>query len=202
MRAHRQRQRAAGQRGVVLIVALIVLVVMALTGVAMVRQAGANLSISGNLGLRQNALSGADLGTEAAVAWFTPLQGTAVLDNDNVAQGYMSDWGTSEPARLAGDPTRYDWDNRSRLVTADDGSGNEVRYIIERLCLNPNQAKTVAGQQCVEKVGSEGHDMSGTCDQYGQRCPDKPTTVQYRVSSRSKGPRNTASYIQVLLSSS
>jgi type IV pilus assembly protein PilX len=187
------------ERGVVLFVALIVLVVMALAGLAMIRQSGTGLSIAGNIGMRQNALSGADLGTEAALAWWQPLLGTpGALDSDIVAQGYFSDWGTTDPTRITGDPTQYNWGN-SVLVTADDGTGNEVRYIIERLCMVANQPSSVAGQQCVETALSNGNDMSGTCDNYPQSCPPPATTVNYRVSSRVKGLRNTVSYIQVML---
>jgi Tfp pilus assembly protein PilX len=195
--------RGTRQRGVVLFVALIVLVVMALTGIAMVRQSGTGLSIAGNISLRQNALSGADLGTEAAFAWWAPLRDTpGALDNNLPTQGYFSDWGTTDPARLAGDPTRYDWSNaNSVLVTADDGTGNEVRYVIERLCLNANATPVAANQQCVQTTLTSGKDMSGTCMHYPRSCDTPPSLVHYRVSSRSIGPRNTVSYIQVMLTS-
>ncbi len=189
-----------GERGIVLFVALIVLVVMALTGLAMIRQSGSGLSIAGNLGMRQNALSGADLGTEAALAWWKPLIGTAALDNDNPGQGYFSDWGTTDPSRIKGDPTQYNWDaSPNVLVTANDGTGNEVRYYIERLCMVANESTSVVGQQCVQTPLTDGSDKSGTCDNYPKSCPPPPMTVHYRVSSRVKGPRNTVSYIQVML---
>lgn len=199
-------RRASRQRGVVLFVALIVLVVMALTGVAMVRQSGTGLSIAGNVGMRQNALSGADLGTEAAMAWWMPLRNVAgALDSDLPAQGYFSDWGSPllAPNRLAGDPSTYPWDNaNSVLVTSDDGTGNEVRYIIERLCEDPNASTTAVDQRCVQMPVKDGNDMSGTCAHYPKLCQPPAMVVQYRVSSRSVGPRNTVSYIQVMLTSS
>ena len=190
---------ARTERGVVLFVALIVLVVMALTGLAMIRQSGSGLSIAGNLGMRQNALSGADLGTEAALAWWQPLLATpGALDSDIVAQGYFSDWGTTDPTRITGDPSQYNWNN-SVVLPGQDASGNTVSYIIERLCKLNNQPSTAAGQQCVETALSNGNDMSGTCDNYPQSCPPPAMTVNYRVSSRVLGPRNTVSYIQVML---
>ena len=195
-------KRARGERGVVLFVALIVLVIMALTGVAMIRQSGVGLSIAGNVGIRQNALSAADLGTEAAVAWWAPLRGTVTLDNNSATDGYFADWGGLDPARKSGDPTTYDWSNaKSKLVTSDDGTGNEVRYVVERLCLTAGLSTTASGQQCVQTVVKDGNDMSGTCDNYPRNCPAAAMIVQYRVSSRAVGPRNTVSYIQVMLSS-
>ena len=61
---------ASRQQGVVLFVALIVLVVMALAGVAMMRQSGSGLSIAGNIGMKQNATAAGDFGTETAIAWW------------------------------------------------------------------------------------------------------------------------------------
>jgi type IV pilus assembly protein PilX len=199
--------RVSRQRGVVLFVALIVLVVMALTGLSMIRQSSAGLSIAGNLGIRQNALSGADLGTEAALAWWsTTLSATPlVLETTDTTQGYFSDWGTAAPNRITGDPTQYGddtwWTNNAVLVTADDGTKNEVRYIIERLCKDANVSTTNAGQQCVQTPVTDGSDKSGACDNYPKSCPPPPMSVHYRVSTRVDGPRNTVSYIQVMLDS-
>jgi type IV pilus assembly protein PilX len=195
--------RGAAQRGVVLFVALIVLVVMALTGLSMIRQSGSGLSIAGNLGIRQNALSGADLGTEAALAWWsTTLAATpVVLDSDNTGAGYFSDWGSTDARRITGDPTQYGdlWNSAAVEVTTDDGTKNRVRYIIERLCLQANTASTVAGQQCVQTPVTDGSDKSGACDNYPKSCPPPPMSVHYRVSTRVDGPRSTVSYIQVML---
>jgi type IV pilus assembly protein PilX len=186
------------ERGIVLFVALIVLVVMALTGLAMIRQSGTGLSIAGNLGMRQNAVRGADLGTEAANTWLLGLLNTpGALDANVPGQGYFSDWGTTDPTRLTGDPTLYDWTG-SVLVTGDDGVGNEVRYIVERLCQTPNEGIGVAGQECVQSPQGV-TDKSGTCDNYPKGCFAQTMSVHYRVSSRVKGPRNTISYIQVML---
>ena len=57
-RARARRAPRNAQGGIVLFVALIVLVIMALTGLAMIRQSSSGLSIAGNLGMRQNALVG------------------------------------------------------------------------------------------------------------------------------------------------
>jgi len=190
---------ASNQQGVVLFVALIVLVIMALTGIAMIRQSGTGLSIAGNAGFRQNAVSGADLGTEQALVWVRSKTELELASTD-LAAGYYSDWDSANATgRRAGDPTSYNWAS-SQLVTADDGTGNQVNYVIERLCLNPNAVKDAVNQHCVVTQVTEGSDKSGTCDNYPKSCPPPPKFVQYRVSSRALGPRNTVSYIQVMLS--
>lgn len=195
----RLRTRRAAQQGVVLFVALIVLVVMALAGVAMMRQSGSGLSVAGNVGMKQNATSAGDFGTESAIAWWVVQKAIPNgLDNDVLAQGYFSSWGVAGDPRLAGDPTRYPWGS-AKQATANDGTSNEVSYIIERLCLNPNQASDNAAQLCVNSPVQDGRDKSGTCDNYPKSCGDDITAIHYRISSRIQGPRNTVSYIQVMV---
>jgi Tfp pilus assembly protein PilX len=57
------------QRGVVMWVALVVLIVMSLAGLAMLRQMGAGVSIAGNIAFKENATSSADAGTEVGRQW-------------------------------------------------------------------------------------------------------------------------------------
>ena len=194
----------SAQQGVVLFVALIVLVVMALAGVAMMRQSGSGLSVAGNVAMKQNATSAADFGTEAAIAWWLPQKGIAgALDSDLPAQGYYSSWGaaTDPIPRLTGDPTLYPWDTAPNvLATANDGTSNEVRYIVERLCLNPNMTSSAAGQLCVNTPDQDGTDKSVTCMNYPKDplCGGVPV-IYYRISSRVKGPKNTYSYTQAMV---
>lgn len=192
------------QQGVVLFVALIVLVVMALAGVAMMRQSGAGLSIAGNVGMKQNATSAGDFGTEAAIAWWLPLKrlGSPVLNNDVPAEGYFSNWGVAGDSRLLGDPTRYPWDTGTfKTATTNDGTNNEVRYIVERMCLVANQTGEAAGQMCVNSKLTEGTDHGGGCGNYPQDtlCQGTAVAIHYRISSRIQGPKNTFSYIQVMV---
>jgi hypothetical protein len=192
-------QHRPAQQGVVLFVALIVLVVMALAGVAMMRQSGTGLSIAGNVGMKQNATAAGDFGTEAAIAWWVVQKAIPnALDNDVAAEGYYSSWGTVADKRLTGDPTLYPWGS-AKQATPNDGTGNEVSYIIERLCLNAAQAANNANQLCVVTTVDDGRDKSGTCDHYPKSCGDDITAIHYRISSRIQGPRNTVSYIQVMV---
>jgi hypothetical protein len=193
------RAARRGQTGVVLFVAMIVLVVMALAGVAMVRQSGTGLSIAGNLAFKQSATSVGDFGTEAALNWWTPLRDTAALDNDVPAQGYFSDWGAPASVRLQGDPSQYDW--TQAVVVPDDGTraGNQVSYIIERLCMTPAMSVNDPAQLCVKTPPLGGKDHSGTCQHYPNSCGEDRSIVHYRISTRIVGPKRTLSYIQVMV---
>lgn len=189
-----------GQTGVVLFVAMIVLVVMALAGLAMIRQSGGGLSIAGNLAFKQSATSTGDFGTEAALNWWNPLKNTAALDNDVPAEGYYSDWG-SGGQRLSGDPSLWDWSSLAPKVVPDDGTraGNDVSYIIERLCLTPGLNPADPAQLCVKTPPSGGEDKSGTCQHYPSSCGEDRFFVHYRISTRIQGPKKTLSYIQVMV---
>jgi type IV pilus assembly protein PilX len=178
------------QSGVVLMVALIVLVAMALAGIAMVRSMGTGLGIAGNLAFRQNATSSSDRGTAAAITQVLSL-GEAGLLVDNPALAYFS---TMQPAF---DPLTYAWrtGTNSLQVTSDDGRGNEVRIVVHRLCVLPGIANGVIGQNCV-------YDVQGVASDNRVRPPsnaDKVFQPAYRVTTAVFGPRNSLSYTQTIV---
>jgi type IV pilus assembly protein PilX len=193
----RERPMSArrGERGVVLFVALIVLVIMALAGVAMMRQSTSSVSVAGNLAFRQNAMSAADLAIEAGRVWYIN-QTAAVRNGDLLAQGYHSSW----EAAGSVDPSQLTWDDtQSLLVASDDTTGNEVRVMIHRLCEKPNLAENAVGQKCVSFTPKEGGSTKTAAD-YSSRAFDPFPAVFFRVTARVLGPKNTVSYTQVVLS--
>ncbi|MDQ6627331.1 MAG: hypothetical protein M3Z29_02610 [Pseudomonadota bacterium] len=177
------------QHGVVMWVALVVLIVMTLAGLAMMRQMGGGVSIAGNIGFKQNATSAADAGTEVARQWFI-AQTTATLSNDVPAAGYFSTWGANV------DPTTM-FNGPSVAVALEAGNGNSMRYVIHRLCLNPGAVDAVL-QRCSDIEDSAGGSKGGLS--YGVAPPALSIHAYYRVTVQVLGPRNTVSYTQVVLS--
>ena len=174
-------------RGVVLLVALVVLLVMTLTSLALVRTTTTGSSIAGSLALKQTATTGADLGLEHGLAQLELLsQNGAALDGNSAGAGYLASF---DPRIAAKD---LQWDSAGRRATADDGLGNEVHYMIHRLC-SAAGAVTAAGQSC---VAPEGSGCPGSSDSPGGvvPCNDRP---MYRISARALGPRDTVSYVQM-----
>ena len=169
------------QQGVVMFVALIVLVIMTLAGLAMLRQLGTGVSIAGNVAFKQNATNVADVGTEAARAWImTP--GRALVSDGAAGAGYLSSWGTSA------DPASFDWSNAP--VITDAATGNTVRYVIHRLCeLSNTDAKDA---RCSAQAGTSQDKGGGG----GTLSDPQP---YYRITTQVTGPRNTLSYIQVVM---
>ena len=101
---------ARRERGVVLFVALIVLIIMTLAGLALLRQMSTGVSIAGNIAFKENATSVADRGTEVALQYLTLP--TTALSADSLPDGYHSSWenGATDPT----DPTAFPWDTGER----------------------------------------------------------------------------------------
>lgn len=177
------------QQGLVLFIALVVLVAMTLAGIALLRQAGAGLGIIGNLAFKENATTAADLGIEAARAWLTEPTNLSLLTNDNASSGYYSNW---DPTF---NPLTFNWSNSTSAAAINDGAGNDVRYVIHRLCSTANAPILAVNQKCVT-FNVEGAD--GTKD--GSKFSFSSTLQPYyRLTARTAGPRNTLSYVQVLM---
>lgn len=178
------------QRGVVLFIALIVLVAMTLAGLAMFRSVGTGVVIAGNLTFKQGATSAADRGIEAGRAWLTSR--SPALLQDNTLPGFYSDWGQTF------DPSTFDWDTNGTLVTSNDGGGNEIRYVIHRLCMTPGVSVNAPTQQCVT-LSSAGFGGSKGGGAYGQLPLSNTIQAYFRITARARGPKNTVSYVQSIL---
>ena len=88
------------ERGVVLFVALIVLIVMTLAGLALLRQMAPASSIAGNIAFKENATSVADRGTEVALQYLACRRRSPRLDS--VRRRLFLELGRRAPIR----PTR------------------------------------------------------------------------------------------------
>ena len=179
-------RRGAGarrQHGMVMFVALGVLILMTLAGLAMLRQMGGGVSIAGNMAFKQSATAVADLGTETARAWV--MASTTNRTNTQASLGYYSSWAGSV------DPTTFAW--ATAPSTTDAATGNVVRYVIHRLCVLPDVDANAPGQSC----SSEGLRAPS---RGGGGGPTWTTISQpyYRITTQVTGPRNTVSYTQVV----
>ncbi len=85
------RQPAREQRGVVLLVALIVLVVMTLAGIGMMRSVDTGTVVAGNLAFRQSTMQATDLGINTA---YNSLLAAENSITDRVALNYSDHTGS------------------------------------------------------------------------------------------------------------
>jgi Tfp pilus assembly protein PilX len=197
------------QRGVVLFFTLIALLAMSLAAVALIRSVDTSTMIAGNLAFRQSATTSSDAGIEAAITWLNATEaangGLNVLSDtahpfnitDLAARpGYHSN---ADPAlNLTADAT---WDDVNNVLVGTDGSGNTVRYIIQRMCRNANLA--IQNADCLFSGAIQDNNGQSiplpqeVCE--GAGCPVAGQTPQIRITARSSGPKNTVSYVQAFV---
>lgn len=194
-----------GQRGIALIVALLVLVSMTLAGVALMRSVDSATLLSTNLAFRQSATASADKGVEAAIQSLrTKALTPAKLEADDGA--YLASLpvddidftGSATPTTATDD---FNWSAGS-VASAADSAGNKYAYVIHRLCEHGTKALTA--EKCFVWMGSsseEGETVDAAIGAEIYRNPSldrrgSPARGMYRITVRVAGPRNTFSYVQ------
>jgi type IV pilus assembly protein PilX len=209
------RIQPSRQRGVVLMIALIMLVAMTLGGIALVRSVNITNIIAGNLAFQQGATNSGDTGIEVAVNWLEANNGVT-LYGSTAAQGYSAtradpgagqSWDAFWRATLVnrsvtlnpanpGTFTAYSTTNESNPLLRNS-AGNIVSYSIQRLCIGEGLAPSNAGAGCSQppatiSTGSSSKGAGVVALTYGSQ-------VYYRITSRIAGPRNTVSYVQAIV---
>lgn len=193
-----------GQRGVVIFVALLVMVALALAGLALMRSTDTTTAVSGNLMLKQSAISAVDRGVEQTIHALWEVSPAPDRTQHNSAQNYYACVrGTAGGCLAAGSAVPKIPDllksasgcsgaGLTAGLVANDAAGNKSCFVIERMCLNTGPA---VGNNCNLSTASFGADP-GTEHYTGLiRAGD----AYYRVTVRVEGPRNTVSYAQAML---
>lgn len=197
----------AGERGMVLIMVMIVLVAMMFAGVAMVRSVDTANLIAGNMSFREGATHQGDYGLEAAIVW---LQGqsassSTALQSNNTAMGYYA-YMTSSDSPSSTQTWDYYWQNvldpnpPSRPVATPVNSGSvytlatangyTISWVIHRMCPSAGNSNG-----CIYSPISSA--STGNSYQAGGNSSFKKTGAgYYRITARIEGPHNTVSYVQ------
>lgn len=214
----RGMQRA--QHGVVLLIALIMLIGLTLSGIALFRQVGTGVLIASNLTFKNGALIASDRGIEVARNWL--VTGAANLQQPSLANGYYPGWCNTlvnvsnvpdadgngitddckaSPPPSTFDPLTYNWAN-SAVATADDGNGNAVRYVIHRLCRIPGSLNFTNSdnvpQECVTLGSSVTGGTKGAVS-YGGGALANTMQPYFRITTQTIGPRGTTVYSQSIM---
>lgn len=183
------------QRGAVLFIALIVLVAMSLAGIALIRGVDTANLIAGNLAFKQNATHGGDWAVEEARTWLQGQAATA-LYNSSADKRYFAamqsglDFTGTDPSRID-----FDWGGNSFDAGADP-AGNQVRYVIHRMC---DLAGNPGNVNCVRTTTGGTADSTKGGATYGGAALPSTSQIYYRITARVTGPRNTVSYVQVMV---
>ena len=82
-------------------------------------------------------------------------------------------------------------------MALDPATGNTVAYAIQRMCVVPNVAPTTIGAGCASSQSSVNAGSSSKTAGTVALTPISQTV--YRITARVQGPRNTLSYVQVIV---
>jgi type IV pilus assembly protein PilX len=180
------------QCGAILFIALIVLVAMSLAGLALMRGVDTGTLIASNLAFKQSATAAGDLGIEAGRNWLLSNGGPS-LYVDMPGSAYYSTFQTNVDL-VGGDPTKTPFDWTTATSAGTDAAGNQVSYVIQRLCDLPGDPATV---NCIRASGASSTSASTKgAAAYGGYAISAPTGAFYRITVRVLGPRNTVSIVQ------
>jgi type IV pilus assembly protein PilX len=202
------------EKGVVLLIALIVLVAMTLAGIGLVRSVDTGNMVAGNMAFKQGATLAADAGTERAIDWLNANNGGDTLYTSRVNDGYHATSQTTldvTNTRVSETNMAVDWEGKSCEALGVSGANcikpsasvtvgdNAVSYIIQRLCLvaeDPNSATN----SCVTYQAKDSTSAKRGELKYGEdkRFATLPGPY-YRVVTRVGGPRNTVSFVETMV---
>lgn len=184
------------QRGYMLMLVLVVLVAMMVSGIALVRSIDTNTLVAGNLASRNSTVHSSDLAVQQAVTWIQANATTGVLFNDATANGYYAE--EQEPNwTVAGTwSVCTTTSGTSPCFTANDGAGNQVSWLIHRMCSIAG-APNAANQFCSSlnnNGGASGNSYSSDAVVF----TGLPKNF-YRITIQVVGPRNTTTLTQAFV---
>lgn len=201
-RQRRRTLRAArqGERGVVLLVTLLALVIMLLGAVALLRSFSASTTLAGNLAFKRDLVNQAE---RAAVVAMATLQ-TGALAGEAARAAHLQ----ASNYRAAMLPTNDQGIPLALLsdaaFTAVASAANDIvvaeqavrlRWVLDRLCTDPGTELVLGTDRCT---------VGPTPDARGGSASDPVVATQqpqvlYRLSIRVDGPRNTQAFFQTTL---
>ena len=186
------------QRGIVLMIALIVLVAMSLAGIALIRSVDTTTAVSGNVSFKQGALQEADVGLETAVALLEKNGALAITATkpetpDPIYRYYATAQATDGrglPVVLV-NMSSADAYVAGPVDFINGVTGNRVRILIDRLC---NADGAFDSGKCTAYVAPrEGPKDAFSLGNLGTELP------YYRISVRVDGPKNTLAFSQMIV---
>ncbi|MEO7403899.1 MAG: hypothetical protein ABIU95_09550 [Burkholderiales bacterium] len=196
-RSRRQKWRqppATRSRGIVLFIVMIVLVAMMLAGAGLMRSVDTGTVIAGNFAFKQATIQAVDAGIEAAYnATFSRVTGAATT-----ASAPNQYYPTMQTLATDGGPVGLAWSS-APILDLDATNGNRVQYVVERMCAL-TAASTVPATDsdivanCVTEPGDAPPCVRAPCSPWSTA-----QKVNYRVTLRVLGPRNTVTMAQTVI---
>lgn len=189
---------AARQRGVILIVTLLALVILLIGSVALVRSFNASLFMAGNLAFKRDLVNQAERASAVVLTQMTSgaLNALATRESNATALNYSA---SVLATNAQGIPNALLSDAAFAAVgvAGNDivvaGQGVTLRYVVDRLC-NAAGSELALGPAANCAVGASPDARGGSASEMNRAT--MPPQVLYRLSVRAGGPRNTQAYFQ------
>lgn len=189
------------QRGAVLMITLISLVILLLAAISLFRSVDTGTLIAGNLALRQAAVAAGDRAVAEAAAAIKARQDSSAenvwtfpthpLNTTDAAISYYTHIDPDLDLMAA---STWAAGGPSTDLNAEDGGGNRTQYLIQRMCRQINTLPE--SDYCVLNYIDQDNDSKAT----GAGVPDRPKfSIMYRVTVRVSGPKNTVSFTQAFI---
>lgn len=169
------------QRGVTMLVVLVLLSVMLLGGMALARLTEIGTLASGNAAYHDAAMQASEIGLNSA------FQAVKTLSSEDTAvTGWY--WPTAQAKDGNGLPSGVDWSAAPQISVGP----MTVSYVAERACtVTP---VTNALRQCLVKQVPQMGSRS-----VGPEALDPPNSRQFRITVRVTGPKGTQTWVQSLV---
>lgn len=210
------------QRGLSMLLALIALLILSLSAVALIRAVDTGSLIIGNLGFKQDTTESSAIGAQNAMTWLENNLNS--LDFDVSASGYYAsslekldptggnttaanklelvDWDGTGTCPYAKAGTFSSCDKLPFPVAANAGTnlvnGNTVQWVITRLCKQTGPLSSTNSCTRPQAVGAVTASDRGELTA-GGRIGDSVAGPYFRIIVRTAGPRNTVSYTETIV---
>lgn len=180
-RLFRNPRLARAQRGVTILVVLMLLAVMLLGGAALARLSEVGTLATGNVAFHEAAVQASEVGLNTAFA------AVRALTNEDTA---ITTW--YSPTEVAKDtsglPTGIDWTTAPEVTVGP----MSVRYVAERACTASPVTNVL--RQCLVRQEPVEPTSKTDVDPI-----DPPNSRQFRITVRVSGPKGTQTFVQSLV---
>ncbi|XHS80059.1 hypothetical protein ACFJGW_08770 [Burkholderiaceae bacterium UC74_6] len=202
MKPRNARSSARRQRGVIMVVALVTLVVLLIGAAAMIRSMNSSLSATGSYGFKRDMsnqgaralnyvrntlmVTGGTLGTD--------ISRQSNLAAENYSATMLATSVEGIPTILLGTDSTFNGSGVSTTgkdITVSD-LGITVRYVVDRLCATGTTVPS--SSSCM--MSSVPSPTGGTCRSASCTRTAPPPQPIYRLTVRVTGPRNAQSFFQ------
>lgn len=200
------RTRQHSQRGVVLLVTLIMLVAMTMAAIGLMRSVDTANVVAGNLAFQQSTYQVADMGTEQAIAYLYTVSNVK-CDGTGVGINCPTGYKSFHEASLEPPTPGQTWESFWTAIEQTNGvveltnmpAGYSGAFVIESMCDTAGQQGCLIATLNTSSLdAAEGQDL-GSQDRAFDTSSTATTATYYRITTRVQGPRNSIGFVQALI---